>query len=195
MRKGRIFVISAPSGSGKTTICERVLKKVTGLAPSVSMTTRRPRRGEKDKKDYYYLPKKDFNKEIEKGNFLEWEENFGSLYGTPRKFVLKKIKEGKDVLLSIDVKGAMKVKSEFPESVLIFVKPPSKVELLRRLTGRNTDKKTEIAKRLRLATTELGYAAKYDHVVINKDLGVAVGKIIDIIKKERNNRNGTRFHK
>lgn len=187
MRKGRIFVISAPSGSGKTTVEKRVLERTKGLVPSVSMTTRPPRRGEKDRRDYRYLPKEVFKKEIKKGNLLEWEENFGNLYGTPKKFALGKIKEGKDVLLSIDVKGAMKVKGKFPESVLIFIKPPSREELSRRLKRRGTDKDAEIAGRLKLAETELSYAPKYDYAVVNDDLERAVGEIVDIIEKERNN--------
>ena len=96
-RRGRIFVVSAPSGCGKTTICKRVLRKVKNLAPSVSVTTRRPRAGEKNKKDYYYTSQEAFKNRIKKGSLLEWEKNFGHLYGTPKDFVLKKIKEGKNL--------------------------------------------------------------------------------------------------
>lgn len=184
-KKGRVFVISAPSGCGKTTIQKMVLKKTKNLFPSVSLTTRSPRRGEKNKKDYHYLPRDAFEKEIEKGNLLEWEENFGHLYGTPRRFVLEKIKKGKDVLLSIDVKGAMSIKKKFPESVLIFIKPPSTTELSRRLKGRNTDKSAEIEDRLKIAKNELACAPRYDYVVINKELRKAVDKVTSIIEKER----------
>ena len=185
MRKGRIFVVSAPSGCGKTTICKRVLKKAKGLVPSVSMTTRRPRHDERNKKDYYYVSRKSFQKEIKKGNLLEWERNFGHLYGTPKSFVLEKRKEGKDVLLSIDVKGAMKIRKKLPGSILIFIKPPSLKELSRRLKTRNTDRKKEIAKRLKIAKRELGFMPKYDYIVVNNRLKDAINEVLSIIKKER----------
>ena len=185
MKKGRIFVISAPSGSGKTTIAKKVLRKVKGLTESVSFTTRLSRRGEKDKKDYFYLSKSALEKEIKKGNLLEWEENFGYLYGTPKRFVLERVKRGKDVLLSIDVKGAMQVKKQFPASILIFIKPPSLAELSKRLTLRKRDVEDEIAKRLKLAKKELAYTKRYNYVVINKKLDEAVKRVVLIIKKER----------
>lgn len=185
MRKGRIFVISAPSGSGKTTIEKNVLKKTKNLAPSVSLTTRNPRPGEKNKKDYLYLSAEAFKKEIKKGGLLEWEKNFGYFYGTPRRFVEEKTQQGKDVLLSIDVKGARKVKRKFPGSILIFIKPPSIKELSRRLVARNTDKKAQIKRRLEIARRELAFAPEYDYVVVNKDLKKAVRKVVSIIEKER----------
>ena len=185
MKKGRIFVISAPSGSGKTTICKKVLESVKNLAPSVSVTTRRPRSGEKNKKDYHYVSKSSFRKKAKKGELLEWEENFGHLYGTPKQFVLGKIKKGKSLLLSIDVKGAMRVKSKFPESVLIFIKPPSLKELSRRLNARNTDRAMEIAERLKIARRELKVAPKYNYVVRNDKLEKAIRRVISIIKKEK----------
>ena len=186
MKKGRIFVLSAPSGCGKTTVCESVLKKIRNLESSVSMTTRSPRRGEKSRKDYHYVSKLFFKKQIKKGNLLEWEDNFGELYGTPKRFVLGSIKKGKNVLLSIDVKGAFKVKKALPETVLIFLKPPSIKELSRRLKGRNTDESESIKKRLKIAKKELKFAHKYDFVVVNKKFEKAVKEIILIIKKEGN---------
>lgn len=182
---GRIFVISAPSGSGKTTICKRVLKKIKGILPSVSVTTRRPRPDEKNGKDYYYISKSEFKKKVKNGGLLEWEKNFGNFYGTPKDFVLRKTEEGKDVLLSIDVKGAIEVKKKFPQSALIFVKPPSLSELSSRLKKRNTDRGSEIAKRLKIAEKELSYADRYDYVVVNSRLEDAVGEVISIIAKER----------
>ena len=183
MKKGRIFVLSAPSGCGKTTVCESVLKKIKNLESSVSMTTRFPRRGEKSKKDYHYVSKDFFKKQIKKGNLLEWENNFGKLYGTPKRFVLNKIKKGKNVLLSIDVKGAVKVKKAFPETVLIFLKPPSLKELSRRLKGRNTDESESIKRRLKIAKKEIKFTPKYNFVVVNKKFEKAVKEIISIIKK------------
>ncbi|MBL7157666.1 MAG: guanylate kinase [Candidatus Omnitrophica bacterium] len=189
-KKGRIFVVSAPSGCGKTTICKRVLRKIKGLTPSVSTTTRRPRRGEKNKKDYRYISKKLFKKEVKNRSFLEWEENFGYFYGTPKRFVLEKIKKGKDLLLSIDVKGAMNVKKKFPKSVLIFIKPPSIKELSRRLKLRNTDDKAEIARRIKIAKRELKFAPKYDYIVVNDKLENAVDELISVIKKKRRQKGG-----
>jgi len=185
MKKGRIFVVSAPSGSGKTTICKQVLAKIKDLAPSVSITTRPPRRDEKDKKDYYYVSRESFEGRIKDGRLLEWEENFGYLYGTPKNFVLKQLKKRKDLLLAIDVKGAMQVRQKFPKSVLIFIKTPSLKDLSKRLAERNTDEKSEITKRLKVAKQELAFMPRYDHVVINKKLDDAVKEVVSIIKKER----------
>jgi len=189
-KKGLIFVVSAPSGGGKTTICRKVLKKVKGLTPSVSATTRRARPGEKHKKDYHYLPENAFKKAIKDRKFLEWEKNFGYLYGTPKKNILDKIKKGEDVILSIDVKGAMNIKKKFPESILIFIKPPSFKELLRRLKSRNTDDDTEIKKRIKIAKRELRFSPKYDYVVVNKKLESAIARVASIIKKERKRKGG-----
>ena len=186
MKKGRIFILSAPSGCGKTTVCESVLKKLKTLENAVSMTTRPPRRGEKNKKDYHYVSKPFFKKEIKKGNLLEWENNFGELYGTPKSFVLKTLEKGKNVLLSIDVKGAINVRKKFSDSTLIFLKPPSFKELARRLKNRNTDGIDRIERRLKIAKKELKVASEYDYIVVNDRLKKAVKKVISIIKKEGN---------
>ena len=184
MKNGRIFVISAPSGSGKTTICKKVLNKVKNLTPSVSVTTRRPRPDEKNKRDYCYVSQRSFREKVKKGALLEWEENFGYFYGTPKRFAETELKKGKNLLLSIDVKGAVQVKKKFPESILIFIRPPSLKELSRRLTSRNTDKPSEITKRLKIAKAELKFVPKYNYVVTNDKLENAVRKVISIIEKE-----------
>jgi len=188
MRKGRIFVISAPSGCGKTTICKRVSKRVKSLVSSISVTTRPPRSGEKRGKDYHYISRGLFEKEIKKDNLLEWEENFGYLYGTPKHFVRESLKKRKNLLFSIDVKGAMNVKKIFPESTLIFVKPPSIKELSRRLKSRNTDAHTAVRNRLKIARKELKFAPRYDYIVVNKRLDDAVNEVISIIKKKMKGR-------
>jgi len=157
---------------------------IKDLVPSVSVTTRRPRPGEKDRKDYHYVSPGTFRKKIKNGEFLEWEKNFGNYYGTPRKFVSEKLKEGKSVLLSIDVRGAMNVKRKFRDSTLIFIKPPSFAELVRRLKSRNTDREADIRKRLAIAREELAHAGEYDHVVVNDNLENAVKKTVSIIKKK-----------
>ena len=162
MRKSRIFIISAPSGSGKTTICNRVVERVENLIESISLTTRRPRSGEEHAKDYHYVSPEEFKEEIKKENLLEWEENFGYFYGTPKDLVVNNLKEGKDVLLSIDVKGAKKVKNIILETTLIFIKPPSFEELSRRLKTRNTDNEKEIETRLNLAEKEIEASKDYE---------------------------------
>lgn len=185
MKKGRIFIVSAPSGSGKTTIEERILKKFKWLKKSISATTRPPRRGEKKDKDYIYFSKEKFKRAIKNKKLLEWERNFGNFYGTPKRFVVENLKKGKNILLSIDVRGALRVKKIFPETTLIFIKPPSIEELKNRLMGRNTDKGYEIQKRLNAAKREMKEIKKYDYVVINKDLNKAVNEVEAIIKTER----------
>jgi guanylate kinase len=189
-RKGLIFVVSAPSGSGKTTLCKRLIRRMRGLVPSVSATTRRPRRGEKNRQDYFYLSEKAFRENIRKGEFLEWTRNFGYYYGTPRHFVIEKTRAGKDLLLSIDVKGAMQVKKKFPGSILIFIKPPSFRELSHRLGARGLDEKAEIAKRLKIAKKELAYIPRYDYAVVNDRLEDAVTTLKAIVKKERSDKGG-----
>ncbi len=184
VKKGRIFVVSAPSGCGKTTICNRILKRVKNFAPSVSATTRARRPGEKNKKDYHFISRDRFKKAIKKGDFLEWEKNYGYLYGTPKKAALKKIKEGKNLLLNIDVKGAMRLRKKFPDGVFIFLKPPSTKELLRRLRNRRTDGDREIKIRLGIAKKELQLAPEYDHVIVNDKLDKAIKKVVSIINRE-----------
>ncbi len=184
-RRGRIFVVSAPSGSGKTTLCDRLVKKDRSLVQSVSMTTRRPRRGERNKRDYFFVTEKKFKDTIRKNGFLEWAGNFGHLYGTPRKFVAGKLKKGKDVILSIDVQGAMQVKKTCPNAAFIFIAPPSLGELKKRLKKRNTEHHTSIAKRLSVAKRELKYIPKYDYVVVNDSIKKALAKLKAVILKER----------
>ncbi|OGW75946.1 MAG: guanylate kinase [Omnitrophica bacterium RBG_13_46_9] len=194
-RKGQIFVISAPSGSGKTTICKRVLRRIKSLTPSISVTTRHPRPGEKNKKDYHYISVESFKKKIEEESFFEWTENFGYFYGTPKGFILENIRKGKNLLLSIDMKGAAHIKRKFPDSVLIFIKPPSLKELSHRLRRRASDGKAEIVKRLRKAKKELSYASRYDYVVINNRLDDAVDEVVSIIRKEINKDSNKTFEK
>jgi len=184
-RKGRVFVISAPSGSGKTTIASRALRKLKNIAPSVSLTTRPRRRGERKGRDYRYVSRAEFKKAARRKRLLEWASNYGYYYGTPKSEVRRRTKKGKDVLLRIDVKGAMQVKRKIPESVLIFIKPPSLAELKRRLKGRRSDSAGEIKKRLKIARREMSRIPKYDYVVVNDKLENAVKKLVTIIKKER----------
>ena len=183
--RAKLFVVSAPSGCGKTTLCNRLLADGLGLANSVSMTTRSPRPGEKAGFDYRFVSRKRFKKLITKRAFLEHEENFGNLYGTPRKFIQNNLSGGVPVLLSIDVKGAMKVQRAYPRtSRLIFVLPPSIAALRARLEARSSDGAAEIARRLGLARKEIAYKRKYDHVIVNDRLDASYKKLKKIITEE-----------
>jgi guanylate kinase len=181
----KLFVISAPSGSGKTTLCNKLLKDDLGLERSVSMTTREPRPGEKDGRDYHFVSKRYFRSAIKKNGFLEYEENFGHLYGTPKKFIEERLKKGASVLLSIDVKGAMKVQRQYPgNNVLIFILPPSLSALKKRLKLRRSEDKSAISKRLKLARKEIAYKTKYDFTVTNDRLDTAYKRLKKIILSE-----------
>lgn len=183
--RAKIFVISAPSGGGKTTLCKRLLDEGLDLADSVSMTTRPPRESEKDGVDYRFVSRKYFEEMIKKDEFLEYEDNFGQLYGTPKRFVDDNLKKGKSVLLSIDVKGAMKVRRAYPKnSVLIFILPPSLDDLEKRLANRRSDSTKEIASRLNLAKREMAYKSKYNYRIVNDELDGAHKKLKDVIISE-----------
>ncbi len=187
--EGKLFIISAPSGCGKTTLCRKLLEGRLRLSHSVSITTRSPRKGEIDGKDYFFITPEEFRAMVRKKEFLEYEENFGFLYGTPRKFVEGLLKEGRNVLLSIDVKGAMNVRRIYPKrSVLIFIMPPALPVLKKRLQSRMTDPARSISSRLKIARQEIKYKDKYDHVVINDALTAAYKKLKDIIIAESKRR-------
>lgn len=181
----KVFIVSAPSGCGKTTLCDRLLDDRFALANSVSMTTRPPRQGEKNGRDYIFVSKARFLRMVKNGGLLEYEENFGNLYGTPAAFVEKNLAKGVSVLLSIDVKGAMKVRRIYPDSsVLIFILPPSVKELKTRLSLRRSDTPEEVKRRLALAKKEISYAARYDYRIVNDKLDVAYRALKNTVKKE-----------
>jgi guanylate kinase len=183
--KGLLIVISAPSGTGKTTLCHMLLKAFPDMEFSVSYTTRKPRSGEVNGKDYFFVDRKTFERMIEEGDFLEWAEVYGNLYGTSKSQVLKALKEGKDILLDIDTQGALQVKKNFPEAVLIFILPPSLKELERRLKKRGTDDEETIKKRLQIAREEIRKALEYDYIVVNDILEVAFERLRSIITAEK----------
>lgn len=184
-RKGKIFIISAPSGCGKTTLCGKLSEEKLNLSHSISATTRSPRKGEIEGKDYFFIPTEEFRAMIKRKEFLEHEENFGFLYGTPRKFVEGLLGKGRNVLLSIDVKGAMNVRRLYPKnSVLIFIMPPTLGVLKKRLESRMTDPAHSISGRLKIARQEIKYKNRYDYVVINDSLTAAYGKLKSIIVSE-----------
>lgn len=183
-QRGVLAVISGPSGVGKGTIVSLLLQRNGSTALSVSCTTRAPREGEVDGKNYFFISREKFLNMIEEGGFLEYSEHFDNLYGTPRFFVEEKLKTG-DVILEIEVDGALNVKKVYPDAVLIMVAPPSREELVKRLKGRGTEAEEVILKRLARADYELSMSDKYDYVVINDDLEQAVEKINQIMESER----------
>ena len=176
MNKGRLFVISGPSGTGKGTICKELIKD-KNIRLSVSMTTRNPREGEVHGVSYYFATKEEFLQKIEAGGFLEYAEVFGNYYGTPKGPVLEKLAKGIDVVLEIDIQGALKVKENYPDGVFVFILPPSLSELRKRLTGRGTETAEAIELRLGETLKELSYIDKYDYCVVNGDLDEAVARV------------------
>lgn len=184
LRKGIIFVISAPSGTGKTTICERLLDFFSDLKMSISHTTRKPREGERHGLDYYFVDKATFETMIKNGDFIEWAEVYGNLYGTSKKVINELLNDGVDILLDIDTQGAKSIKKLYPDSVLIFIIPPSIEELERRLKSRGENLDT-IKARLQKTKEEISQYEFYDYLVINDNLEEAVNKISCIISTER----------
>ena len=183
MNKGKLIVISGPSGAGKGTVIKQVLRRKDNVALSVSCTTRAPRPGEQEGVDYYYVSKEKFAQMIEEDGFLEYESFFDNSYGTPEEPVRKQLAQGINVILEIDVKGVMNIKKKVPEAELIFIAPPSMEILRSRLVGRKTETPDQIEKRTKRAFEEMQYQEQYDYVVVNDDLQQAVQQVIDIIEK------------
>ena len=187
-KKGRLFVISASSGTGKTTLAHELLKDDKNLVASVSCTTRPPRPSERNGRDYYFITKKEFLDKKKRNGFLEWANVFGKFYGTPKKEVEEHLRHGKDVLLLIDVQGAKKVKRTRPDAVFIFLAPPSKEELKRRLEKRGTESKREINRRYNVATRELKELNDLklcDYRIVNRYIPRALEVLEGIIRAER----------
>jgi guanylate kinase len=184
-RRGRVFIISAPSGTGKSTVIQKLMETRSDLYFSVSATTRPPRPGESDGVSYRFLSHKEFEALIRQSELLEHAEYVGNYYGTPKQPVLDHISRGNDIILDIDVQGCKQVKKAMPEAVTIFIVPPSLEELERRLRYRGTDEEDKMRKRLERAITELGEKDSYDYVVINDSVDRAAQEILDIMAREK----------
>lgn len=183
MRKGQLFVISGPSGTGKGTICRELLKD-SNVVFSVSMTTRKKREGEVEGSHYHFVLEQRFQEAIDNNELLEYAVNFGNFYGTPSKFVTDAVEEGKDVLLDIDIKGALEVRRNYPTGVFIFILPPSMAELRKRITGRASEEPEVIDERLAAALKEVTYIDKYNYCVVNDQLTEAVNRVKAIMIAE-----------
>ena len=179
--KGCLFVVSAPSGAGKTTLCAAVRRRFPELAYSVSATTRPPRPGERDGVDYHFLSVSDFREGIRSGAWAEWAEVHGNYYGTAAATLREAASSGRHVLLDIDVQGAAQLAARFPESITIFIMPPSMDALARRLSGRGTDDPDEVARRLAAAEREMAQRRNYRHIVVNDDLEAAAAALCDLV--------------
>ncbi len=184
LSKGLLIVVSAPSGTGKTTLSHMLLSNFPNLSYSVSYTTRPMRVNEINGKDYFFVSKDTFQKMIDENDFLEWIKVFNHYYGTSKSQVESELSKGKDILLDIDVKGALNVKRLFPEAVLIFLMPPSFKALKQRLIKRQTSE-DEISLRLKRAKSEISYALKYDYIVVNDKIKLAFERLKSIIIAER----------
>lgn len=183
MAKGQLFVISGPSGVGKGTIANRLLNEVD-ITFSVSMTTRAPRPGEVNGVSYYFVSDEEFDKTIAEDGFLEYAGNFGNRYGTPKAPIIELLNSGKDVLLDIDIQGAINVKKSYPKGVFIFILPPSMAELRKRITGRGTETEDSLNKRLGKALEEISYIDKYDYCIVNGELEEAIARAKAILIAE-----------
>ena len=184
-KRGLLVVFSGPSGSGKGTVLKEALKKSEDLAISVSVTTRQPRTGEQDGVDYIFYSKEKFESLISEDGFLEWACFCENYYGTPRAQIEAMLSEGKNVVLEIEVQGAMKIREKCPDAVLIFNLPPSMEELKNRLIGRNTDSPEVIEKRLKTAVWEISQADKYDYIIVNDEIDKATEALLGVIESEK----------
>ncbi len=184
-KRGILAIISGFSGAGKGTVVNKLLEK-DNYAVSISATTREPRQGEVDGKNYFFKSRDEFENMIENNQLIEYAEYVGNYYGTPRDYVFKKLEEGYDVILEIEMQGALKVKEKFPETALIFITPPSAGELKKRLVGRGTETIEQIDKRMSRAVDECDYMNKYDYIVVNDDLDECVDEIHRLLQSIHN---------
>jgi guanylate kinase len=182
---GNLFIVAAPSGGGKTTLVRLLLEREPGIRLSISYTTRPPRPGEQDGREYNFVSVDAFQGMISRGEFLEWAEVHGNYYGTSRTWIGGRLDAGDDVLLEIDWQGAQQVRAQFPEAIGVFVLPPSMAELRRRLTGRGTDSAEVVERRLAAAAAEMRHAGEFDYVIINDRLEQALADLCAVAHAAR----------
>jgi guanylate kinase len=194
---GLLLVLSGPSGVGKGTVCKALLQRMPELVYSVSATTRPPRAGEVEGVNYFFKTREEFQRMIEQDELLEWAEYVGNYYGTPRRFVEETLAAGKDVILEIEVQGAMQVKQKFPDGIFLFLAPPDLEELQNRIIGRGTETEESIRRRMEQARAEVELMDQYDYVVVNDYIDKACERIQAIITAEhlRKERQIHKFHK
>ena len=185
MSRGLLFVISGPSGAGKGTICSAYMKQAENTWLSVSATTRSPREGEVDGESYFFLEREEFEEMLKKDEFLEHAEAYGNLYGTPKKHVEEKLAQGMDVILEIDIQGALKVQENSKEGIFIFILPPSMEELKNRIIKRGSETEESLNRRFASAFQEINYISKYNYVVINNTVEEAVSNVKAIVQAEK----------
>lgn len=183
--KGLLIVVSGPSGAGKDTICQKLIKENSNIWMSVSMTTRKPRPLEKDGVDYFFVSSEEFENKINDNTFLEYASYNDNYYGTPKDKVEEKLNEGKDVILVIDINGAINIKKIIPSSLFIFIMPPDMETLKNRLIGRKTESKDKVVQRFITAYNEVNNYKKYNYVVVNDKVEDAVNKVKSIIQSEK----------
>lgn len=188
-RKGYLFIVSGPSGVGKTVLCNAIVSKFApDVVYSISTTSRAPRGGETNGQEYFFCTAEEFEKAIERDEFAEWAFVHGNYYGTPRRFLIENLEAGRHVILNIDVQGAMKIREKFPESIMIFILPPTFDELESRIRKRNMDSEHSLRHRLENARKELDYRDQYRYAVINDDLDAAIGELTNIFAEHVQNR-------
>ncbi|MCR5758080.1 MAG: guanylate kinase [Selenomonas sp.] len=180
MSKGLLIVVSGPSGTGKGTVCGELLNQAQDLAYSISATTRQPRAGEVDGKNYYFMEKAEFEKKIAEGGFLEYANVYGNYYGTPLGKIEERLAEGEDILLEIDTQGALNVMKKCPQGLFIFLMPPSLAELERRIRGRGSETEESLQQRMGAVRKEIEDGKKYGYVVVNDTVKKAVQRIMAI---------------
>ena len=184
-----VFIISAPSGSGKSTLVQKLMKCVPNLRFSVSYTTRQPRGKEENGRDYFFIPREEFERRIYKGEFLEWAEVFGNYYGTHQSEMDRAASEDVDLVLDIDVQGARQLKEKIPAAVSIFILAPSRQILEERLRARSQDSEAVIERRLREAAEEIRNYSQYDYVLVNREVEASVDTLVSIVKATRSRRD------